>query len=212
MHTAFLAERVLGNVISAGIKLMVLAVVVGIGATLFETLIRPAGEITLTQAASTILAAIAVFGLAVFVPGIAAGLVSGAPQLGAGAAVATGAALGGTTVTGGMLASGAARLMGRAAGGTLNAAAALTGRAGAAYEAGGPRGVARTAITAPATRLITAGTAPMRDALRRGAAQGYRDAQPPDPSDPGRGADALGSGGSRVEPPHGHAIWRADSG
>jgi P-type conjugative transfer protein TrbL len=52
-HTAFLAERVLGNVISAGIKLMVLAIVVGIGATLFGTLIRPTGEITLTQAAST---------------------------------------------------------------------------------------------------------------------------------------------------------------
>ena len=68
-QTAFLAERVLGNVISAGIKLMVLAIVVGIGATLFGTLIRPTGEITLTQAASTILAAIAVFGLAVFVPG-----------------------------------------------------------------------------------------------------------------------------------------------
>ena len=75
-QTAFLAERVLGNVISAGIKLMVLAIVVGIGASLFGTLIRPAGEITLTQAASTILAAIAVFGLAVFVPGLAAGLVS----------------------------------------------------------------------------------------------------------------------------------------
>src|SRR5204863_630933 len=55
-HTAFLAERVLGNVISAGIKLMVLAIVVGIGSSLFGTLIRPTGEITLTQAASTILA------------------------------------------------------------------------------------------------------------------------------------------------------------
>jgi type IV secretion system protein TrbL len=200
-QTAFLAERVLGNVISAGIKLMVLAVVVGIGATLFGTLVRPSGEITLTQAASTILAAIAVFGLAVFVPGIAAGLVAGGPQLGAGAAVATGAALSGTAVAGGMLASGAARLTGRAAGGSLKAAAALTGRVGAAYEAGGGQGVARTAITAPATRLITAATAPVRDAHRRGAAQGYRDAEPPDPSDPGRGADALGSGGSRAEPP-----------
>ncbi len=200
-QTAFLAERVLGNVISAGIKLMVLAVVVGIGATLFGTLVRPSGEITLTQAASTILAAIAVFGLAVFVPGIAAGLVSGGPQLGAGAAVATGAALGGTAVAGGMLASGAARLTGRAAGGSLKAAAALRGRVGAAYEAGGRQGVARTAITTPATRLITAATAPVRDAYRRGAAQGYRDAEPPDPGDPGRGADALGSSNSRTEPP-----------
>jgi type IV secretion system protein TrbL len=200
-QTAFLAERVLGNVISAGIKLMVLAVVVGIGATLFGTLIRPSGEITLTQAASTILAAIAVFGLAVFVPGIAAGLVSGAPQLGAGAAVATGVALGGTAVAGGMLASGAARLTGRATGGSLRAAAGLTGRVSSAYEAGGSRGVARTTITAPATRLIAAGTAPVRDAYRLGAAQGYRDAEPPDGSDPDRGADALASGGSRAEPP-----------
>ena len=200
-QTAFLAERVLGNVISSGIKLMVLAVVVGIGATLFGGLIRPSGEITLTQAASTILAAIAVFGLAVFVPGLAAGLVSGGPQLGAGAAVATSVALGGTAVAGGMLASGAARLTGRAAGGSLKAAAALTGRVGAAYEAGGSQGVARTAITGPATRLITAATAPVRDAYRRGAAQGYRDADPPDPSDPDRGAEALGSSSSRAEPP-----------
>src|SRR6476620_11213039 len=135
-QTAFLAERVLGNVISAGIKLMVLAIVVGIGATLFGTLIRPTGEITLTQAASTILAAIAVFGLALFIPGLAAGLVSGAPQLGAGSAVATTAALGGTAVAAGMLASGAARMTGRAAAGSIQAAASLTGRVGAAYEAG----------------------------------------------------------------------------
>ena len=72
-HTAFLAERVLGNVISSGIKLMVLAIVVGIGSSLFGTLIRPTGDVTLTQAASTILAAIAVFGLAIFVPGTRCG-------------------------------------------------------------------------------------------------------------------------------------------
>ncbi|MBL4598997.1 MAG: P-type conjugative transfer protein TrbL [Rhizobiaceae bacterium] len=35
--TSFLAEKVLGNVIAAGIKLMVLAVIVGIGSTLFST-------------------------------------------------------------------------------------------------------------------------------------------------------------------------------
>ena len=117
-HTAFLAERVLGNVIASGIKLMVLAIVVGIGASLFGSLIRPTGEITLTQAASTILAAIAVFGLAMFVPALAAGLISGAPQLGAGAAVATSAALGGSAVAGGMLTAGAARLGAGAAGGS----------------------------------------------------------------------------------------------
>ena len=201
-QTAFLAERVLGNVISSGIKLMVLAIVVGIGASIFGTLIRPTGEITLTQAASTILAAIAVFGLAVFVPGIAAGLVSGAPQLGAGAAVATTAALGGTAVAGGMLTAGAARLAGRMAGGSIKAAASMTGRVGAAYEAGGPRGVVSTTVTAPASRMIASGTAPVRDAYRRGAAQGYRDAAPPpDPGSPGRGADAFPGGAAPSEAP-----------
>jgi type IV secretion system protein TrbL len=178
-HTTFLAERVLGNVISSGLKLMVLAIVVSVGASLFGTMIRPAGEITLTQAAATILAAIAVFGLAVFVPALAAGLISGAPQLGAGAAVATTAALGGSAVAGGLITAGAARLTGRAAGGTLSAATNVSGRLGAAYEVGGVRGVARTAISAPATRALIAAAAPLRDASREGAAQGYRDAAPP---------------------------------
>jgi type IV secretion system protein TrbL len=201
-QTAFLAERVLGNVISSGIKLMVLAIVVGIGSSLFGTLIRPSGDITLTQAASTILAAIAVFGLAVFVPGLAAGLVSGAPQLGAGAAVATTAALGGTAIAGGMLTAGGARLAGRAAGGGIKAAASLTGRVGAAYQAGGARGVARTTTSAPAARALGSATAPVRDAYRQGAAQGYRDTQPStDPGDPGRGADALASGARHPETP-----------
>jgi type IV secretion system protein TrbL len=201
-QTAFLAERVLGNVISSGIKLMVLAIVVGIGSSLFGTLIRPTGEVTLTQAASTILAAIAVFGLAIFVPGIAAGLVSGAPQLGAGSAVATTAALGGTAVAGGLLAAGAARLAGRASGGAIKAAASLTGRVGAAYEAGGPSGVARTLVTAPGSRIAASSTAPVRDAYREGAAQGYRDAGPSSNSGPIGGGP--GPGGS---PPDGPPAW-----
>jgi type IV secretion system protein TrbL len=134
-----------------------------------------------------ILAAIAVFGLAIFIPGIAAGLVAGAPQLGAGAAVATTAALGGTAIAGGMLTAGAARLAGRTSGSSIRAAASLTGRVGAAYEAAGPTGVARTLTTATASRLIAARTAPILDAYREGAAQGYRDAGPPAGSAPGGG-------------------------
>jgi len=64
------------------------------------------------------------------------------------------------------------RLAGRAAGGSLKAAAALTGRVDAAYEVGGARGVARTAITAPATRLITAGVAPVPRMLKEGVLLG----------------------------------------
>ena len=200
-QTAFLAERVLGNVITAGIKLMVLTIVIGIGAALFGTLVRPAAEITLTQAASTILAAIAVFGLAIFVPGIAAGLVSGAPQLGAGAAVATTAALGGTAIAGGMLASSGVRLAGRTSGGAVRAAASLTGTVGAAYEAGGARGIARATVTAPASSMAGAITGPVRDAYREGAAYGYRTGAPPGPGNGGAGPTGTGSGGPGGTPP-----------
>ncbi|MEQ1710666.1 MAG: P-type conjugative transfer protein TrbL [Hyphomicrobium sp.] len=195
-QTAFLAERVLGHVITAGIKLMVLAIVVGIGSSLFGTIIRPSGEITLTQAASTILAAIAVFGLAIFVPAIAAGLVSGAPQLGAGAAVATTAGLGGTAVAGGMLATGGARLAGRGAGGAIRSAASLTGTVGAAYESGGARGIAKATVGAPVSRMIAAATGPVRDAYREGAAAGYRATAPPPDAAAGRGSDAIASMGA----------------
>ncbi|HEY1247180.1 MAG TPA: P-type conjugative transfer protein TrbL [Hyphomicrobiaceae bacterium] len=200
-QTAFLAERVLGNVISSGIKLMVLAIVVGIGSSIFGTLVRPTSDITLTQAASTILAAIAVFGLAIFVPGIAAGLITGAPQLGAGAAVATTAAAGGTVVAGGMLTSAAARLAGRASGAAIRAAASLTGTVGAAYQAGGLRGVARATVTAPASRAVASSTAPVRDAYREGAAQGYRDAGPTSGPDPGPPGASPGGGSPAGSPP-----------
>ncbi len=203
-QTAFLAERVLGHVITAGIKLMVLAIVVGIGSSLFGTIIRPSGEVTLTQAASTILAAIAVFGLAIFVPAIAAGLVSGAPQLGAGAAVATTAGLGGTAVAGGMLATGGARLAGRATGGAIRSAASLTGTVGTSYESGGARGVAKATVGAPLSRMIGAATGPVRDAYREGAAAGYRATAPPPDAAAGRGADAMASMGAS---PHAAPTW-----
>jgi len=201
-QTAFLAERVLGNVISSGIKLMVLAIVIGIGANLFGTLIRPSAEITLTQAASCILAAIAVFGLAVFVPAIAAGLISGAPQLGAGSAVTTTAALGGTAIAGGLATAGGARLASRAAGGGIRAAASLTGRAGAAFETSGVPGVARTTLSGPASRLVASATGPIRDAYRQGAAQGYRDTGSNSTGgDAGSAAGAIVPGAAQNAPP-----------
>ena len=85
--TAFLAERVLGNVVSSGIKVLVLAVIVGIGTGLFaEFTVPPGTEPSIDHALVIMLAALAMLGLGIFGPGIATGLVSGAPQLGAGAA------------------------------------------------------------------------------------------------------------------------------
>jgi len=98
--TAFMAERVLGNVISSGIKVLVLAVIIGIGSTLFSQFTQSASAQTLTvdQAMAIVLAALSLLGLGIFGPGIANGLVSGGPQLGAGAAVGTGLAVGGAAV------------------------------------------------------------------------------------------------------------------
>ncbi|RAN33644.1 P-type conjugative transfer protein TrbL, partial [Hyphomonas pacifica] len=76
--TSFLAEKVLGNVIASGIKLMVLAIIVGIGSTIFSSItstFQP-DEVTLEQAASVILGSLSLLALGLFGPGIATGLVS----------------------------------------------------------------------------------------------------------------------------------------
>lgn len=128
-RTAFLAERVLGNVMASGVKVLVLAVVVGVGSTLFGGFTADfAGEQpTLDQALAIALGALSLLGLGIFGPGIATGLVSGAPQLGAGAAV--GAAL---TATGAAIA-GAGTV--RSAAGALGGAARAIGRGGAGSPA-----------------------------------------------------------------------------
>ena len=106
--TAFAAERVLGNVISSGIKVLVLAVIVGIGSTLFSQFTSGFGgnQPTIENAMALVLAALSLLGLGIFGPGIANGIVSGGPQLGAGAAVGTAMAAGGVVAAGAALAAG----------------------------------------------------------------------------------------------------------
>ncbi|QMW23779.1 P-type conjugative transfer protein TrbL [Sandaracinobacteroides saxicola] len=100
--TAFMAERVLGNVISSGIKVLVLAVIVGIGSTLFSEFTGAfAGPVpTIDEASAVVLASLSLLALGIFGPGIANGIVAGGPQLGAGAAVGTGLAVGGAALAG----------------------------------------------------------------------------------------------------------------
>jgi len=144
--TAFLAERVLGNVIAAGIKVLVLAVIVGIGSTLFGEFVRDFGpQPSLEEVLSLALASLCLLGLGIFGPAIANGLVSGAPQLAAGAAVGTGLAAGGLAAAGVM---GARAAAGAAAGGLRGAAAAIRpsrpgpsgSSGGASSPSGGPSG------------------------------------------------------------------------
>lgn len=141
-RTSFLAERVLGNVVSAGIKVMVLAVIVGIGSNFFSdfTAALNGQEPDIAQAMSLVLASLAIFGLGIFGPSIANGLVSGGPQLGAGAAVGT--ALGAAAVP--MVAAGAARTAGGAALGAVRAATSMGSAASAAYSLGQETATAST--------------------------------------------------------------------
>jgi type IV secretion system protein TrbL len=187
--SAFMAERVLGNVVSSGIKVLVLAVIIGIGSTLFGQFTAGfAGQPpTIDQAMAIVLAALSLLGLGIFGPGIANGLVSGGPQLGAGAAIGTGLAAGGALVAAGAagglaLRGGAAALSGTAAaarGGAAMAGGASTayslgaaGQSGVSGVASGLGGVARAAGGAAASPLRRAADS-MKSSFSEGAKSAF---------------------------------------
>ena len=196
--TAFMAEKVLGNVVSSGIKVLVLAVIIGIGSTLFSQFTAGFGGATPTidDAMAIVLAALSLLGLGIFGPGIANGIVSGGPQLGAGAAVGTGLAAGGMVLAGGaaagggaMLAAkgGAAALSGGAAavrGGATAAGAATAayslgslGQTGAAGVASGLGGVARAAGSAavsPLKRAASSATSQASESIKSSFSAGAK--------------------------------------
>jgi type IV secretion system protein TrbL len=161
--TAFLAEKVLGNVMASGIKVLVLAVIVGIGTALFREFPTASGGPSIDAALIVMLASLAMLALGIFGPGIATGLVSGAPQLGAGAmsgatlgaasaATAVGAAatgIGGAVAAGARLAPAVAQ---RATGGALGAMAAVA-RGSSTVGGGFSGGAARPSHVASADRL-----------------------------------------------------------
>ena len=180
--TAFLAEKVLGNIIASGVKILVLAVIVGIGSGLFSEFTTGfSGTPTITDALALVLGALSLMGLSIFGPGIATGLVSGAPQLGAGAAVGTGLAVAGIGAAGVMGASaglsGAASAVG--GGGRMTAAAArggayLAGSTSSAYGAGASGQSRMGAVAAGLGGVTRAGASaaiqPVRQAASRAAA------------------------------------------
>lgn len=135
--SAFLAERVLGNVVSSGLKALVLAVIIGIGTGLFGQFSSPEGNtLNIQNALALMLASLALLGLGIFGPSIATGLVAGAPQLGAGAAAGTALVAGGLAVAAGASVAGSARLA--AAG--VRSASGGSGNGATGGAAGGPGG------------------------------------------------------------------------
>lgn len=192
--TSFLAEKVLGNVVSSGIKVLVLAVIVGIGSGLFAEFQVHPDEPSIDHALVVMLASLALLALGIFGPGIATGLVSGAPQLGAGAmagaavgAVGTGVAIGaaatgvgGGVMAGARMAPAAAKLAGAGARAASSAAgsARLAFQAGSAAAGGGAKGaaaglgnVAKTGAQAAGRRVASGASAAgqkMTDSFRAG--------------------------------------------
>ncbi|MCM2337372.1 MAG: P-type conjugative transfer protein TrbL [Hydrogenophaga sp.] len=174
--TSFLAEKVLGNVISSGIKVLVLAVIVGIGTGLFsEFTVAPGADPSIDHALVIMLAALAMLGLGIFGPGIATGLVSGAPQLGAGAAAGTAIAAAGLAVAGGAAVAGAGSAVAAGARMAPGAArAAIGGGAAAARSASalasGAKGAYQAGAAASGGGAVRAAGAGVAHVAKAGAA------------------------------------------
>lgn len=111
--TAFLAEKVLGNVVSSGIKVLVLAVIVGIDTGLFAEFQVTPNEPSIEHALVVMLASLSMLALGIFGPGIATGV-------------------GSAVVAGARMAPAAAKMAGNGA----RAAASTAGSARSAYQAG----------------------------------------------------------------------------
>ena len=129
--SSFLAERPLGYVVSSGLKVLALAIVVSGARSVFDQL-QPSANPDLYEALAILAASILLAMLSIFIPNLAAALVTGGPALGAGAA-ATGAlavggagalAVAGATGAGALAGGGAARI----AGASRAAAGAGSGR------------------------------------------------------------------------------------
>jgi type IV secretion system protein TrbL len=190
--SAFMAERVLGNVISSGIKVLVLAVIIGIGSTLFSEFTAGFGGNTPTidQAMAIVLAALSLLGLGIFGPGIANGLVSGGPQLGAGSAVGTGLAAGGVVAVaaagvGGVAAGGSALASGTAA--AARGGASLAGGAATSYSLGAAGQSGLKGMGGGLGGMVRAAGSAMSSPLKRASASVQSSF-----SDGGRAAEATG--------------------
>jgi type IV secretion system protein TrbL len=192
-HTAFIAERALGTVISFGVKLMVLSfIIAAAGPVLSSITVAPVP--TLTQAYSVLLAAMAIAYLAWHAPAIAGGMISGGPSLTAGSAAgfvaastlgALGVAAAGSAAarSGASAALGATRVAASAAG-TLRAGGAL-GVAGAeiagestlrqaAAGAGGAGLAVVRSLTTAASRPFTKAGRSIRESFEAGQVRAWR--------------------------------------
>lgn len=131
-QTKFLSEKAIGAVVSAGIKLMVLAFIIAVTNPVLASIRFSGPEIKLNELWSVLLTTGAIAFLSWHAPSLAAGLLAGSPSLGAGAVAQN-------LASGAMLAAGVA---GGIVATTRAAAGAITASGGSAARAGGPSGTA----------------------------------------------------------------------
>lgn len=170
-HTAFIAERALGSVVSFGVKLMVLSFILAAAQPVLAAIALPASP-TLEQAYMVLLAAMAVCFLAWHAPGIAAGMLAGAPSLTAGSAAGFASAsafgaLSSAAATSGFLRAGAAASLSatRSAAGLLGTATSGARLGAAMAEVGGSGVVGQVAAGG-----VNAGRALIRSGIAAGSA------------------------------------------
>lgn len=221
--TAFIAEPVLGQIVTSGVRVLVFAVVTGIGTQLFSQILpsNPSAVLSLQDALTILLASMTIAGLAFSANRLAAGITSGAPQLGLGSAAAAGGAAAGVVTlagTGGIAAV-------RAAASGIGGATSLAGGASGAYASGsvagggsvsaGLGGVARGAAGVAGSGLrgiALNATSGLRDRFAAGQRAGWAATGGSGSGDGGSGGGSSGGGAEPASSPPGAAGTPARSG
>jgi type IV secretion system protein TrbL len=185
-QTKFLAEKAIGAIVSAGIKLMVLAFIMAVADPVLANVRFSGSEIKLNELWSVLLTCGAIAFLAWNGPSLAAGLLAGSPSLGvagvsqnlaAGTMMAAGVA-GGMVAATRAAANGASALAGHAAhaagvvvGGAVGGVGATEGGSASALAGGakGAFGAAGRAAARGAAAGLARITSPITDRFRQGA-------------------------------------------
>jgi type IV secretion system protein TrbL len=202
--TAFIAEPVLGQTVTSGVRILVFAVITGIGTQLFGQILpsNPATELSLQDALTILLASMTIAGLAFSANRLAAGITSGAPQLGLGSAAAAGGAVVGAAALAGMGGAAATRATASGVGAAASGAYTLGRATGGGSVSAGLAGVARGAAGAATSGLRDAAQS-ASTALRDRFAAGQRAAWS---ATGGSGGDAAGASQSAAAP-NGAPAW-----
>ena len=180
-QTKFLAEKAIGAVVSAGIKLMTLAFIIAVTSPVLASIHFSGPEIKLNELWSVLLTTGAIAFLTWHAPSLTAGLLAGSPSLSA-AGVAQNVSAGAMMAAG--VAGGMVQVARAAAGGASSAAGFVSGGSGStAGRNGGGLGGGGSSLAAGSTV-----TATQRGTAQSGGGGGI--VPPSAPGDAGNGAPA----------------------